>query len=139
MRAAYTVLAATLMTFAYLDALSPAPVFAIAALMGVLRPSDLVMRYALVAETMPPGILMGGMSISRTTTDSARVAGALAGAGLVSLLGMGPAYTVIAVLYAVRFALPFGVARRGADVAAGGAGDRTSTRLHSSHSCASRM
>src|SRR3546814_6409712 len=104
MRAAYTVLAATLMTFAYLDALSPAPVFAIAALMGVLRPSDLVMRYALVAETMPPGILMGGMSISRTTTDSARVAGALAGAGLVSLLGMGPAYT-----------------------------DRKSTRLNSSH------
>src|SRR3546814_11103090 len=41
MRAAYTVLAATLMTFAYLDALSPAPVFAIAALIGVLRPSDI--------------------------------------------------------------------------------------------------
>src|SRR3546814_14427532 len=85
MRAAYTVLAATLMTFAYLDALSPAPVFAIAALMGVLRTSDLVMRYALVAETMPPGILMSGMSISRTTTDSARVAGVLTGAGVVRL------------------------------------------------------
>jgi hypothetical protein len=32
------------------------------------------------------------MSIQRTTQDSAKVAGALTGAGLVAALGIGPAY-----------------------------------------------
>ena len=55
------------------------------------------MRAALVGDTMPPAQLMSAMSIQRTTQDSARIAGALTGAGLVALLGMGPAYLVVAV------------------------------------------
>ena len=35
------------------------------------------------------------MGIQRTTQDSARIAGALTGAGLVAALGMGPAYMVV--------------------------------------------
>jgi len=112
MRAFYATLATALMTFAYLDVLTPVHVFVIAALMGLVRPSDLAMRSALVAETMPTPQLMGAMSISRTTQDSARIVGALSGAGLVATLGMGPAYTVIATLYATSLLLTLKVSDR---------------------------
>src|SRR5262249_38701456 len=65
------------------------------------RPSDIGVRSALVAHIMPPQYLIAAMSISRTTIDSARVAGALSGAGLFAALGMGPAYLVVAVFYAL--------------------------------------
>ena len=110
MRAIYAILATTLMTFAFLGALTPVHVFVIAALMGIVRPSDLVMRYALVGESMPPRLLVGATSVSRTTQDSARMLGALAGAGLVATLGMGPAYSVIAFLYGASFLLTLRVA-----------------------------
>ena len=105
MRAIYAILATTLMTFAFIGALTPVHVFVIAALMGMVRPSDLVMRYALVGESMPSRLLVGATSVSRTTQDSARMLGALAGAGLVATLGMGPAYSVIALLYGASFLL----------------------------------
>ena len=119
MRAIYAVLATTLMTFAFLGALTPVHVFVIAALMGMVRPSDLVMRYALVGESMPPRLLIGATSVSRTTQDSARMLGALAGAGLVATLGMGPAYSVIAFLYGASFLLTLRVAGAPAATAAG--------------------
>jgi MFS family permease len=105
MRATYATLATALMTFASIGVLTPVHVFVIAALMGLVRPSDLVMRYALIGETIPAGQLVGATSVSRTTQDSARIAGALTGAGLMAALGMGPAYAVIAGLYAVSFLL----------------------------------
>jgi len=105
MRAIYAILATTLMTFAFIGALTPVHVFVIAALMGMVRPSDLVMRYALVGESMPSRLLVGATSVSRTTQDSARMLGALAGAGLVATLGIGPAYSVIALLYGASFLL----------------------------------
>ena len=49
--------------------------------------------------------MVGAMSIQRTTQDSAKVMGALTGAGLVALLGMGQAYIVVACLYASSIAL----------------------------------
>ena len=101
MRAAYTTLALTLMTLAYSGLLTPTYVLAIAGVMGLVRPSDIGMRNALVGATMPSGRLMGAMSIQRTTQDSAKVAGALTGAGLVAMLGIGPAYTAVASFYAV--------------------------------------
>src|SRR5688572_5654691 len=91
MRAVYAVLATALMVFALTGALTPVHVFVIAALMGLVRPSDMGMRNALVGDTMPPAHLMGAMGIQRTTSDSARIAGALTGAGLVASLGIGPA------------------------------------------------
>ena len=58
--------------------------------MGLVRPSDLGLRAALIADTMPPDTLTGAMGFNRVTSDSARIAGALTGAGLVALLGHGP-------------------------------------------------
>ena len=78
MRVFYMLQAAAITTFAYFDALGPMPVFVISALMGIVRPSDIAIRYSLVGETIPGKQLVGAMGISRTTTDSARVAGALA-------------------------------------------------------------
>ncbi len=109
MRATYATLATALMILILTGVLAPVHVFIIAALMGLVRPSDLVMRYALIGETMPGNQLMGATSVSRTTQDSARIIGALAGAGLVAALGMGPAYVVIACFYAVSFLLTLGV------------------------------
>lgn len=100
MRAFYALQATTLMVLALTGTLSPSYVFAIAALMGLVQPSDIGMRAALIGETMPPAHLMSAMSIQRTTQDSAKIAGALSGAGLVALLGMGAAYAVVAALYA---------------------------------------
>ena len=77
MRATYAVLAATLMTLALTGHLTPLFVFVIAALMGLVRPSDLGVRGALVATIMPHDQLIGAISISRTTMDTARIAGAL--------------------------------------------------------------
>ncbi len=107
MRAVYMLLALTLMTLAYSGVLTPTYVLCIAGVMGLVRPSDIGMRNALVGATMPADKLMGAMSIQRTTQDSAKVAGALTGAGLVALLGIGPAYTVVASFYAISAFLTF--------------------------------
>src|SRR5947209_17618091 len=99
MRATYTVLATTLMALAFTGYLTPLYVFIIVAMMGLVRPSDLGLRGALVATIMPHNQLIGAISISRTTMDTARIAGALSGAGLFAALGMGPAYVAIVGLY----------------------------------------
>lgn len=109
MRAVYAGLALTVVALALSGVLRPAHVLGIAALSGLIRPSDLAMRNALVAETMPAETLMATMGVSRTTSDSARTVGSLAGAGLFALLGMGHAYLVIAAFYACGFLLTLGV------------------------------
>lgn len=121
MRAVYAILATALMAFTFMGVLIPAHVLVIATLMGIVRPSDLGMRFALVGETMPSDRLMGAMSIQRTTQDSARIAGALTGAGLVATLGMGSAYLGVVSLYAASFLLTrkaggAGAARRPPDM-----------------------
>jgi Na+/melibiose symporter-like transporter len=105
MRALYAVLATALMMLAFMDAVTPMIVLVIAAMLGLVRPSDIGMRTALVGETMPPAQLMGAMSIQRTTQDSARIAGALTGAGLVAVLGMGPAYAAVVCFYLISLLL----------------------------------
>ena len=105
MRTVYAALAVALMTLALTGDLTPVQVIVIAALAGMVRSSDIGMRAALVGETMPAGQLLAAMSIQRTTQDSARIAGALAGAGLAAGFGMGPAYSVVASLYAISVVL----------------------------------
>jgi len=105
MRATYAVLAVTLMTLALTGNLSPLYVLIIVAIMGLVRPSDLGARGALVATIMPSDQLIGAISISRTTMDTARIAGALSGAGLFASLGMGPAYVAIVSLYVLSTVL----------------------------------
>src|SRR5256885_11091995 len=99
MRATYAVLATTLMILVLTGNLTPLYVFIIAILMGLVRPSDLGVRGALVANIMPHDLLIGAISVSRTTMDTARIAGALSGAGLFASLGMGAAYAAIVGLY----------------------------------------
>ena len=99
MRATYAVLAAMLMTLALTGHLTPLYVMVIVSIMGLVRPSDLGVRGALVATIMPSDRLIGAISLSRTTMDTARIAGALSGAGLFAALGMGPAYVAIVGLY----------------------------------------
>jgi len=112
MRTTYAVVAAVMMLLALTGALTPAWVFALATLVGIVRPNDLVMRNTLIGETIPSGQLMGALGMSRATMDSARVTGALAGAGLSTLLGLGVSYVVVMSFYLVSLALTFGVARR---------------------------
>jgi predicted MFS family arabinose efflux permease len=100
-RAAYTTLAAIICTLAFTGTLSPLYVFIIATFTGLVRPSDIGVRSALVAATMPSDYLVSAMSISRMTADSARVMGALAGAGLFVAFGIGPAYVAIVCFYAL--------------------------------------
>jgi MFS family permease len=111
MRAIYATLAVTVMLLAFTGGLTPAWAIALAALNGIVRPNDLVMRNALIGETIPPDHLMGALGMSRATMDSARVGGALAGAGLSTMLGIGLTYGFVAVFYLASLALTFGVAR----------------------------
>ena len=108
-RAVYAFMALLLMTLSYLQALTPERVLCFAAVVGCLRPSDQMMRNALIARTLPADQLMGALGISRMTSDSARIAGALAGAGIVAFLGMTSAYVAVATLYTISFLLSRGV------------------------------
>jgi MFS family permease len=112
MRAFYAMFATLLMVVALAGMLTPTWVFVVAALAGIVRPNDLVMRNALIGETIPPVHMIGALGMSRASTDSARVAGALAGAGLSSVLGIGYAYVFVTTFYVTGMALTFGVSRR---------------------------
>jgi hypothetical protein len=67
---------------------------------------------------MRPEMLMGALGLNRSTSDTARVAGALAGAGGVALIGMGPAYVLVTLMYVVAAGLSAGIAGRPATHAA---------------------
>ena len=117
MRAIYAMVAAVLMALAFAGVLSPMLVLIIAAVSGLVRPSDMGLRGALIAETMPGSMLTGAMSFSRTTSDTARIFGALAGAGLFAAFGMGPAYIAITILYALGSLLTWCAVQAGPETA----------------------
>jgi MFS family permease len=115
MRAVYATVATVLMAFAFAGKLSPIIVLMMAAVSGLVRPSDLGLRGAVIADLMPPQLLTGAMGFSRTTSDTARIVGALSGAGLFTAFGIGPAYIAIVALYCLGslltwFAVPNPVA-----------------------------
>ena len=101
MRAIYAAVAAVLMALAFAGLLNPLLVLVLAAVSGLVRPSDMGLRGALIADGMPANMLTGAMSFSRTTSDIARITGALSGAGLFAAFGMAPAYVAITILYAL--------------------------------------
>jgi predicted MFS family arabinose efflux permease len=109
MRSIYAVLAALLMVLALAGVLTPMCVFVIAGLVGIVRPNDQVLRNSLIGETIPPADLIGALGLSRASVDSARVAGALTGAGLSTMLGIGYAYVVVTAVYLASLALTFGI------------------------------
>jgi predicted MFS family arabinose efflux permease len=108
MRASYAVFSMILLAFILSGHVTPVVVLCIMTLMGLVRPSDIGVRGALIAESMPAKTLVSALSMSRTTQDSARVAGALAGASVVALFGMAPAYMIIAGFYTVGALLMLG-------------------------------
>jgi predicted MFS family arabinose efflux permease len=108
MRASYAALAALIAALALADALGATEVLVLAVIGGLVRPSDIGMRNALIAATMPPPLLMGAVGIGRTTADVARVAGALTGAGLAAWLGLASAYLAITALYLASTLLTLG-------------------------------
>jgi MFS family permease len=101
MRLCYTILASVLMLLALGGEMRPLLVMLIAGVNGLVRPSDLAMRQALVADIMPNDRLMAAMGVARTTADSARIFGSLAGASLVAALGIGPAYVAVTGCYGI--------------------------------------
>jgi len=126
-RGAYALLAATLALLTLTGTLRPWHVIVISALAGLMRPSDMAMRIVLVGQTMRPEMLMGALGISRTTYDTARIAGALTGTGVVAFIGMGAAYVIVTLMYVAAFLFTLGVGGapahrtegRAADVLAG--------------------
>ena len=112
MRSVYAALAGTLMLLALTGLLTPVWVLVIGTLSGVVRPNDLVMRNTLIGETIPPADMMSALGLSRATMDSARVGGALAGAGLSTALGIGSTYVFVTLCYVASLALTLGVSRR---------------------------
>lgn len=111
MRTTYAVFATVMMVLALTGSLTPAWVFVVATLAGIVRTNDLVMRNWLIGETIPPHQVVGALGMSRAVMDSARVAGALAGATLSTVLGLGLAYAVVTMLYLASLSLTFGVSR----------------------------
>src|SRR5207248_6866059 len=105
MRGIYVAVSAALTALFLMGWAAPGPIFALAIIMGLVRPSDMTMRNLLVGETMPTDYLMRAMGVSRTTADSARIVGALTGAGLVAALGAGVAYVAVTSVYAASLAL----------------------------------
>ncbi len=122
MRACYAALSITMMTLTLTGMLTPIYVFFIATGLGIIRPSDLGVRGALVANTMPHHHLTTAMSVSRTTMDTARLFGALSGAGLFATVGMGRAYIAIVCLYVLATLLTLGIVS-GASARPGAEGD----------------
>ncbi|MEK9903945.1 MAG: MFS transporter [Rhodospirillales bacterium] len=110
LRALYTALAVIIMMLDLCGFMEPIYIFVIAAIAGLIRPSDLVMRNALIGDTMPSDKLANAMGLSRTTMDTARMTGALVGAGLLTMLGLGIAYAFVAALYFLSFVLTLRVA-----------------------------
>ena len=110
LRMGYTATALITMTLGVTGALMPLQVFLIGAVLSVLRPADLVLRYAMLGETMPATNIIGATSVSRTTQDSARVFGALTGAALAAWLGMANAYIAIVGFHVCSLLLALNVA-----------------------------
>lgn len=111
LRGIYACLAAVLMVAGLAEVLTPVIVFCVAFLMGLVRPSDLVMRNSMIGDTMTSGTLGSAMGLSRMTMDSARIMGALAGAGLFAIYGLGYAYIGVVAFYTLSLLLTLGTSR----------------------------
>ena len=115
-RGLYALAAMMIVTLAFFGSLSPLTVIVVATVVGMIRPSDLMMRYALIGQTQPSDQLTSALGISRMTSDSARVAGALAGASIFAQFGMVPVYVCITLLYLISFYFSTRVAGKPAQV-----------------------
>lgn len=109
MRAVYTVLAATLTFLFVTDQATLPAIFIIAGILGLVRPSDMGVRASLVAHSVPARRLGGAVALSRTTSDSARIVGALTGTGLFAAFGIAAAYALVTACYLVGLVMTLAV------------------------------
>ena len=99
LRLIYGALASVILMLALVGTVQPWQVFVISGIAGLVRPSDFAVKFALIADIVPARDLHNAMGFSRATMDSARIFGALLGAGLFSTLGIGAAYGAVVGLY----------------------------------------
>ena len=99
MRLWYAAFSGVILIMTLTGRLSPVAVLVVAGLSGLVKPTDIGLRSAMVGATVPPVHLTAAMGISRTTMDSAKIGGALVGTSFVALAGMAPAYVLVMVLY----------------------------------------
>ena len=109
LRAAYALIAGTTAGLGLAGWLEPWHAFVIAGLGGFLRPLDMMMRFSLVADTIPPRLLMNASGFQRLTMDAPRIVGALAGAGIMAAFGVGSAYAAVAAFYLLATLIGFGI------------------------------
>lgn len=109
LRAAYALVAGTAAGLGLAGWLEPWHAFVIAGLGGFLRPLDFMIRFSLVADTIPPRLLMNASGFQRLTMDAPRIVGALAGAGIMAAFGVGPAYAAVAGFYLLATLIGFGI------------------------------
>jgi predicted MFS family arabinose efflux permease len=114
LRVTCAVLAVLIMAFALSGSLTPMLVLAIALVTGLLRPTEYMMRMALVGEIIPADRLLGAMGLSRINIDVARIAGALTGASLFAAIGLGLSYVFVSCFYALSVVLTLQIARSAA-------------------------
>jgi predicted MFS family arabinose efflux permease len=114
MRVVFVLLSIVLLGLAIAGLLNPIIVILLSIISGTLKPSDVMIRFTLIAQTLAPRQLVGALGISRLTVDSARMAGAIAGVGIFTLFGMVGTYILILTMYVISLALSFGVAGRDA-------------------------
>ena len=108
-RSLFATFALILMTLAWAGVLAPWQAFVAATLTGLIRSADMMLRQALIADSVPPKSLLNAMAFARTTLDSARIVGAIAGASLMATLGIGAAYLGVAIFYLISTLASFGI------------------------------
>ena len=109
LRLVFFATAATIMVLGLARVLGPVHILLLAAVVGLTRTAEHVVRQSLIADTVPGPMLVNAIGLSRTTQDTARIAGALAGAWLLTLLGIGSAYVVVVCFYGLSVLLALGI------------------------------
>jgi MFS family permease len=122
LRVAQGAQAAAFAALAFSGSLQPWHAFALSGLGGLVRNGENVVRQSLIADSVPQGALLNAMGLSRTTMDGAKMAGTLAGAALLSRLGMGGAYLAVTACYLLSAALLLRIRLAPRPGRAGGAG-----------------
>lgn len=112
LRLLHVVQAGLIAALALTGLLAPWHAFAIAAAGGLLRMGENVARQSLIADVVPPSALMNAVGLSRCTMDTAKIAGSIAAAWILSNLGMGTAFAAVTTFYLVSTALVLGVTVR---------------------------
>lgn len=94
-----TVLASVLMTLVLTNVFVAWHAFVIVGIGSLVQMLGILANQALSADTVESGQLNNAMGLNRATIDLARITGSLLGGGLMSALGLGPAYIGVVALY----------------------------------------